>query len=112
MVSLPAYTLLHIIVIRVRDSSLLVFKVAYQHILQLTYVEDLLVALKTLFVKLYKPFLTAFVSSLHAINSGKVAALDTVDSWNFAKAFEGWDDVFGKLLKGLEDKAALVCNSF
>jgi len=29
-------------------------------------------------------------------------------SWNFAKAFDGWDKVFDKLLKGLEDKAAQV----
>lgn len=80
---------------------------AYQRILQLTYVEDLLSALKAVFVKLFEPFLTGFVASLHAINSGKVAATK-VASWNFSEALEGWDKVFDRLLKGLEDKAAQV----
>lgn len=83
-------------------------QVAYQRILQLTYVEDLLAALKTLFVKLFKPFLVTFVASLHAISAGKTTASATVTSWNFAKAFEGWDKVFDKVLRGLEDKAAQV----
>ncbi|EGN96060.1 hypothetical protein SERLA73DRAFT_185575 [Serpula lacrymans var. lacrymans S7.3] len=87
----------------------LIFVVAYQRILQLTYVDDLLAALKTLFIKLFEPFLATFVASLHAMNSGKVVtapAGNNTASWNFAKAFEGWDKVFDKLLKGLEDKAA------
>jgi hypothetical protein len=83
-------------------------QVAYQRILQLTYVEDLLSALKTLFVKLFEPFLATFVASLHAIHTGKVALSEAAASWDFAKAFEGWDKVFDKLLKGLEDKAAQV----
>jgi hypothetical protein len=78
--------------------------VAYQRILQLTYVEELLAALKALFVKLFEPFLTTFVASLHA----KETVTSAVASWDFAKAFEGWDKVFDKLLKGLEDKAAQV----
>lgn len=80
---------------------------AYQRILQLTYVEDLLAALKTLFVKYFEPFIAAFVASLHAINSAKITALEAT-SWDFAKAFEGWDTLFDKLLRGLEDKAAFV----
>ncbi|KAF8078117.1 SRP54-type protein [Lyophyllum atratum] len=83
----------------------LIFVVAYQRILQLTYVNDLLTALKSLFVKYFEPFLTSFVASLHAINTGKAVAGE-IASWNFAKAFEGWDNVFDKLLKGLEDRAA------
>lgn len=85
-------------------------QVAYQRILQLTYVDDLLAALKTLFVKLFQPFLATFVASLHAINSAKEAASQATTSWNFAKAFEGWDNAFDKLLRGLEDKAAQVCD--
>ncbi|KAH9854099.1 signal recognition particle binding protein [Lenzites betulinus] len=85
----------------------LIFVVAYQRILQLTYVEDLLNALKTLFIKLFQPFLTTFVASLHVTGSAKLSSIaDTSAAWNFAKAFEGWDGVFDKLLRGLEDKAA------
>ena len=84
-------------------------QVAYQRILQLTYVEDLLNALKTLFIKLFQPFLTTFVASLHVTTTVKLSAsADTHSSWNFAKAFDGWDAVFDKLLRGLEDKAAQV----
>ncbi|KAI0273799.1 P-loop containing nucleoside triphosphate hydrolase protein [Gloeopeniophorella convolvens] len=87
----------------------LIFVVAYQRILQLTYVEDLLGALKTIFVKLFEPFLAAFVASLHAVSGGAVALSNSASEptlWNFAKAFEGWDAAFDKLLKGLEQKAA------
>ncbi|OSD01642.1 signal recognition particle binding protein [Trametes coccinea BRFM310] len=86
----------------------LIFVVAYQRILQLTYVEDLLNALKTLFVKLFQPFLTTFVASLHVTSTAKLSssATETSASWDFAKAFDGWDAVFDKLLRGLEDKAA------
>jgi signal recognition particle receptor subunit alpha len=87
--------------------SLSLFQVAYQRILQLTYVNDLLAALKSLFVKYYEPFLTTFVTSLHAINNAKTVASE-VTSWDFSKAFEGWDTIFDKLLRGLEDKAAQV----
>ncbi|VDC00875.1 unnamed protein product [Peniophora sp. CBMAI 1063] len=80
----------------------LIFVVAYQRILQLTYVEDLLVSLKTLFVKLFQPFLTSFVASLHAAST----TVTSVTTLNLATAFEGWDAVFDKLLKGLEDKAS------
>jgi signal recognition particle receptor subunit alpha len=74
-------------------------------------VDDLLAALKALFIKLFEPFLATFVASLHAIKSGKLvsaAARDSAKAWNFAEAFEGWDDVFDRLLKGFEDKAAQV----
>ncbi|EMD38485.1 hypothetical protein CERSUDRAFT_113658 [Gelatoporia subvermispora B] len=86
----------------------LIFVVAYQRILQLTYVDELLAALKTLFVKLFEPFLATFVASLHAVNGAKsVAAAGTAAaSWNFAQAFHNWDNVFDKLLRGLEDKAS------
>ncbi|PFH50054.1 hypothetical protein AMATHDRAFT_177726 [Amanita thiersii Skay4041] len=82
----------------------LIFVVAYQRILQLTYVEDLLNALKALFVKQFEPFLTSFIASLHAL-SVKGASAESVD-WDFTKAFEGWDRLFDTLLKSLEGKAA------
>lgn len=84
-------------------------QVAYQRILQLTYVDDLLAAIKALFIKLFEPFLTTFVASLHAIKNGRITARDAPKSWNLAKAFEGWNGIFDKLLKGFEDKAAQVC---
>ncbi|KAI0282196.1 P-loop containing nucleoside triphosphate hydrolase protein [Russula aff. rugulosa BPL654] len=87
----------------------LIFVVAYQRILQLTYVDDLLGALKTVFVELFRPFIAAFVASLRAANNTAVALSNSASDptrWNFAKAFEGWDATFDKLLKGLENKAA------
>ncbi|KAI6043069.1 SRP54-type protein [Pisolithus marmoratus] len=86
----------------------LIFVVAYQRILQLTYVDDLLTAMKTLFIKLFEPFLATFVASLHAMSTGKStpSSQNGNTSWNFAKAFDGWDGVFDKLLKSFEDKAA------
>ncbi|KAF8163146.1 signal recognition particle binding protein [Crassisporium funariophilum] len=83
----------------------LIFVVAYQRILQLTYVEDLLVAMKRLFVQYFQPFVAAFVTSLHSMNNIKSTAIQTA-SWDFAKTFERWDVMFDKLLKGLEGKAA------
>lgn len=87
------------------NSSTCIHQVAYSRILQLTYVDELLVSLKSLFVKLFEPFLTTFVASLHALQQGKTAV---PSSWDFNSVFEGWDKVFDKLLRGLEDKAALV----
>ncbi|KAJ6547089.1 signal recognition particle, alpha subunit, N-terminal-domain-containing protein [Mycena capillaripes] len=84
----------------------LIFVVAYQRILQLTYVDELLGALKTLFVKMFQPFLATFVASLHAINSGKATVVEAASAFSFADAFDGWDKMFDKLLRSLEDKAA------
>ncbi|KAI0341594.1 P-loop containing nucleoside triphosphate hydrolase protein [Trametopsis cervina] len=84
----------------------LIFVVAYQRILQLSYVDDLLAALKTIFVQLFQPVLTTFVASLHAVSAGQVTAADTATTWNFSKAFEKWDKVFDGVLRGLEGKAA------
>ena len=83
-------------------------EVAYQRILQLTYVEDLLAAIKALFVKLFEPFLTAFVASLHSLNKSSRGVSAPIATWDFAKALEGWDKVFDKVLKGLEDKSVQV----
>ncbi|KAJ7168181.1 signal recognition particle binding protein [Mycena crocata] len=84
----------------------LIFVVAYQRILQLTYVDDLLAALKTLFVKMFQPFLATFVASLHAIRSGKATVVEAASAFSFADAFDGWDKMFDKLLRSLEEKAA------
>lgn len=71
--------------------------------------DELLAALRALFVKLFQPFLTTFVASLRAVSSGK-AALETAVSWDFRNAFEGWDTQFDDILRMLEGKAAQVCS--
>ena len=83
-------------------------QVAYQRILQLTYVDDLLAALKTLFVKLFQPFLTSFVASLHANANGGTIVTAQPPNWNFQEAFKGWDKVFDRVLRELEGKANQV----
>jgi signal recognition particle receptor subunit alpha len=88
----------------------LIFVVAYQRILQLTYVDELLATLKALFIKLFQPFLTSLVTSLRAGSSGKTS-MELV-TLNFASAFEGWDKYFDVLLKKLEDKATQVLQYF
>jgi len=68
-------------------------------------------ALKTVFVKLFQPFLAAFVASLHAVNNTAVVLSNAASQptrWNVTKMLEGWDAAFDKLLKGLENKAAEV----
>ena len=70
--------------------------------------EELLAALKTLFIKLFQPFLATFVASLHVTTSAKLSAPANLSAWNFQTALDGWDAVFDKLLRGLEDKAAQV----
>jgi len=81
--------------------------VAYQRILLLTYPEELLNAMKTLFLKLFQPFLTSFVSSLRTTSSTVTAVNATL--FDFRNAFDGWDKVFDKLLAGFEEKAGKVC---
>jgi signal recognition particle receptor subunit alpha len=82
----------------------LIFVVAYQRILQLTYVDDLLVAMKRLFVQYFDSFVTTFVASLHSVSKSTQPAT----TWDFTEIFAKWDILFDKLLKGLEEKAAQV----
>jgi signal recognition particle receptor subunit alpha len=74
----------------------------------LTYVDDLLAALKSVFVKLFEPFLRSFVTSLHTINAGNTGPAGVPTSWDFTQAFKDWDQIFDKLLKSFEDKATQV----
>ena len=66
--------------------------------------EDLLAAMKRLFVQYFEPFVTAFIASLHSLATIKPPSAFS----DFSKAFEKWDMLFDKLLKGLEEKAAQV----
>ena len=96
------------------ETMTLEHQVAYQRILQLTYVEDLLAAIRTLFVKLFQPFLATFVASLHAASSSTASlkasgsGSETALTWDFARAFEKWDAIFDDLLKKFEAKSAQV----
>ena len=66
--------------------------------------EDLLVAMKRLFVQYFEPFVAAFITSLHSL-----ATITPQGAFSdFSKIFEKWDTLFDKLLKGLEEKAAQV----
>lgn len=62
--------------------------------------------MKTLFLKLFQPFLTTFMASLHSAGS----TTNTLNAvvLDFRKAFEGWDKVFDKLISGFEEKAGKV----
>ena len=90
-------------------------QVAYQRILQLTYVEDLLAALKSVFLSLYEPFLASFVASVHgkfssasqSITLSKGVTINPdISTWDFSRIFEGWDKTFDKVLKRIEEKVS------
>lgn len=83
-------------------------QVAYQQILQLTYIEDFLAAMKEVFVKLFAPFVLTFVQSLQAVGAADNGLATIPTRWDFTSALAGWNDVFDKLLRGFENKAAQV----
>jgi len=72
----------------------LIFVVAYQRILQLTYITDLLESMKSLFTSLYSSILDS------TFNSWIVPEDGLVDG--FKEFFKGWDQSFHKLLKDIE----------
>ncbi|KAF4604100.1 hypothetical protein EYR40_001283 [Pleurotus pulmonarius] len=84
----------------------LIFVVAYQRILQLTYVEELLDAMKRVFLELFGPFLATLVASLHAATQTGKTVTTSASSWNFVETLKSWDKTFDRLLKGFEDRAA------
>ncbi|CAE7176227.1 unnamed protein product [Rhizoctonia solani] len=77
----------------------LIFVVAYQRILQLTYVDDLLNVMRSVFVDMFAPFLKSFLAAVHA-GTGAVTHFD------FKTQFAEWDATFDKILRSLQDKAA------
>ncbi|CUA70848.1 Signal recognition particle receptor subunit alpha [Rhizoctonia solani] len=76
----------------------LIFVVAYQRILQLTYVDDLLNVMRSVFVDMFAPFLKTFLAAVHA-GTGAITHFD------FKTAFAEWDATFDKILRTLQDKA-------
>ncbi|KAJ9477481.1 Signal recognition particle receptor subunit alpha-like protein [Pseudozyma hubeiensis] len=87
----------------------LTFVVVYQRILQLSYIDDLLDTIRSLFTDLFAPFVRKLaLSSKSAISSGssKAATLSESARLEFAAALQEWDDIFTKTLRNLEKAAA------
>lgn len=100
----------------------LVFCVAYQRILSLPYVADLLDAVRKAFLRAYRDAVQAIVDSsargkdvLVAAATGAGAAPGSAaaafalfgeDGW--AKVFQGWDETFNRILRDFESSAAKV----
>ena len=89
-------------------TSLTLFQVAYQRILQLTYVDDLLNVIRTVFVDMFAPFLKSFLASVHASVGIAAAGAGSIAQWDFKAQLRDWDTTFDKILRSLQDKAAQV----
>lgn len=83
-------------------------QVAYQRILQLTYVDDLLNVIRTVFVDMFAPFLKSFLASVHASVGVAAAGAGSIAQWDFKAQLRDWDATFDKILRSLQDKAAQV----
>ncbi|KWU41085.1 P-loop containing nucleoside triphosphate hydrolase protein [Rhodotorula sp. JG-1b] len=77
----------------------LVFCVAYQRILALPYIPDLLHAVRTAFLDRYGGAVRNIVDS----TSGKAIASSS-EAWN--RGFKGWDDTFNRILREHEASSA------
>ncbi|SCV67587.1 BQ2448_5198 [Microbotryum intermedium] len=80
----------------------LVFVVAYQRILQLTYVQDLLVQVKRVFSRQFEPKIEA----IQQASKGKCLVPLDFGPQGWESLFEGWHATFLKLLKEQEQSAA------
>ncbi|PLW19898.1 hypothetical protein PCASD_13847 [Puccinia coronata f. sp. avenae] len=72
----------------------LIFVVAYQRILQLTYITELLESMKSMFTSLYGSILDTTFNSWIVPEAGLAEG--------FKELFKGWDQSFHKLLKEIE----------
>lgn len=87
----------------------LTFVVVYQRILQLSYIDELLDTIRTLFTDLFAPFVRKLtLSSKSAISSGasRVITLSESARLEFASALKEWDNIFTRTLRNLEKAAA------
>lgn len=87
----------------------LTFVVVYQRILQLSYIEELLDTVRSLFTDLFASFVRKLaLSSKSAVASGtsKAASLPESARLEFSAALKEWDDIFSKTLRSLEKAAA------
>jgi len=89
----------------INDNSLdLIFVVAYQRILNLTYTAELLEKTKKSFIKGYGQQ----VSDLIDMSKGKETMSRSAGTRDWNTMWKGWDETFNKILKELEGEAAKV----
>lgn len=89
----------------------LIFVCAYQRILQLSYVEELLEQVKKAFLKGYEESVKAVVWSAKGkdvLTSGHPAAGALFGPEGWTGLFKGWEETFSKILRDLELGAAKV----
>ncbi|CEQ40434.1 SPOSA6832_02057, partial [Sporobolomyces salmonicolor] len=88
----------------------LVFVVAYQRILSLSYVEDLLEAVRKAFLKAYGDVVKAIVDSTRGkdllVNGASGAGYRLFGTKGWQDLFKGWDETFNRILKELEASAS------
>ncbi|GAA5962375.1 hypothetical protein JCM21900_005099 [Sporobolomyces salmonicolor] len=88
----------------------LVFVVAYQRILSLSYVEDLLEAVRKTFLKAYGDVVKAIVDSTRGkdllVNGASGAGYRLFGTKGWQDLFKGWDETFNRILKELEASAS------
>lgn len=88
-------------------------QVAYQRIIQLTYVPDLLATLKKTFVDLYEPILRLILDlssgtspSPSVRSSAAYRRLFSGEGDGWKGCFKGWEEAFARLLKEIEAAAS------
>lgn len=87
----------------------LTFVVVYQRILQLSYIEELLDSVRSLFLDLFAPFvrkLTLSYKSALVSGTSKATTLAESTRLEFDAALKEWDNIFTKKLRSLEKAAA------
>ncbi|KAN0061098.1 hypothetical protein ACQY0O_006833 [Thecaphora frezii] len=87
----------------------LTFVVVYQRILQLSYIDELLESVKSIFTELFAPFVRKLIlasSSSIASGTSRLATLSQASRLEFSAALADWDAIFTKTLRGLEKTAA------
>ncbi|KAJ9092020.1 hypothetical protein QFC21_007000 [Naganishia friedmannii] len=94
----------------------LVFVVVFPALLPLTYIPELLLRMKQLFISLFHPYIEALVSSLHTSSASAVVS-DTLKSLQSQGQsalialkqqidLEKWEAIFERCLKGCEERAS------
>ncbi|KAJ9120892.1 hypothetical protein QFC22_002827 [Naganishia vaughanmartiniae] len=94
----------------------LVFVVVFPALLPLTYIPELLIRMKQLFISLFHPYIEALVTSLH-MSSASSAVSDTLKSLQSQGQsalialkqqidLEKWEAIFERCLKGCEERAS------
>lgn len=86
----------------------LVFVVAYQRILQLTYVEELLARVKEQFMGSFRSVIEGVVESTKGKDVGGALHGVIFGGQGWKELFKGWEDMFARLLRELEMGAAKV----